>query len=433
MARYKDIAFLGTGGNAEVFLCERDTDGLRFAKKKILPTSSNDTKDRFKREVRLLAKLDHPNIVSIVGTHLETEPLWFVMTLYQSSLEALVPTITGDVPRISKLFSAILDAVEYAHSEGVIHRDLKPGNVLLNSDDDIVVSDFGLGRLIDSDSTRLTETGDWMGTVLYMAPEQHGDTKSADARADIFSLGRILYELMTGRLTSAVQDTTGIDPAIALIISRCTKRKPGDRFQTVADLKVAWRVAVGNEDAGSDSERLKLLLSNLLTSSFDGKGVTEILEILGRHSDEKDLLHDTLIALPAEAIKAFSSHDTEQTKHLMKQFVDHATAQSWPFSYTDKIGDYCERAYNAVSDPELRADLLHCAIDVGIGHNRWHVLGIATSLLNASRSPAESIALAERIRTASPSIKEWIRGNLSDSKRDTLLGKALEDRPDPLF
>jgi serine/threonine protein kinase len=433
MARYKDITLVGVGGNAEVFLCERDTDGLRFAKKKILIGADDDTKDRFKREVRLLAKLDHPNIVTIVATHLEEEPLWFVMPLYQSSLENLVPTITGDAQRISKIFGAVLDAVEHAHAEGVIHRDLKPGNVLLNTDDDIVVSDFGLGRHIDSNSTRLTGTGAWMGTILYMAPEQLGDTKHADERADIFSLGRMLYELMTGRLTSAVQDASGIDPAIALIIARCTRRRPEDRFQTLTELKVVWRVAVGTEDAGSDSQRLKLLLSNLLASSFDSKVVTEILEILARHNDETDLLHDTMMALPTTAIRAFSSQNAEQTKHLLKRFVDHATSQSWPFSYTDKIGDFCERAYNVVTDPEVRADLLHCAIDVGVCHNRWHVLGIANSLLNANRSPAESIALAERIQSASPAIKEWIRGNLSNSKRDTLLDKALEDTPDPSF
>lgn len=433
MASYKNIRLLGTGGNAEVFLCERDTDSKRFAKKKLLPSADSDTKERFKREVRLISKLDHPNIVSVIGIHLESEPLWFVMPLYKSSLETSVPTITGDVSRIAKVFGAVLDAVEYAHSEGVIHRDLKPGNVLINSDDDLVVSDFGLGRHVDANSTRLTGTGSWMGTILYMAPEQLGDTKSADGRADIFSLGRMLYELMTGPLTSAVQDTTGIDPAIALIIARCTKRRPEDRFQTVSELKVAWRVAVGIEDAGTDSDRLKLLLSNLLTSSFDDSVVTEILQVLARHSDEKDLLHETLIALPSEALEAFSSHDPEHTKRLIKQFVEHATAQSWPFSHTDRIGDFCDRAYKAVSDPEMKADLLCCAIEVGLDHNRWHVLGIAEALLKLSRSPAETIALAERITKAGPRIKDWIREHLSTSKREALIDKALEQDEDPIF
>lgn len=432
MAIYRNIRPLGKGGNADVLLCERDTDLKQFAKKKLLPSSDIETKERFKREVRLVSKLDHPNIISVIGTHLATEPLWFVMPLYKSSLEAFVPTIAGDVPRIAKIFGAILDAVEYAHSEGVIHRDLKPGNVLLNSDDDIVVSDFGLGRHVDANSTRLTGTGSWMGTILYMAPEQLRDTKSADGRADIFSLGRMLYELMTGPLTSAVQDTKGIDPAISLIIARCTKNRPEDRFQTVSELKVAWRVALGIEDAGTDSDRLKLLLSNLLTSSFDDSVVSEILEMLARHSDEKDLLHETLIALPSLALEAFSSHDPEHTKRLIGQFVEHAMAQSWPFSYTDRIGDFCDRAYKAVSDPEMKADLLCCAIEVGLDHNRWHVLGIAEALLNLSRSRAETIALAERITGARPRIKGWIREHLSTSKRGALIDKALEQNEDPI-
>jgi hypothetical protein len=134
------------------------------------------------------------------------------------------------------------------------------------------------------------------------------------------------------------------------------------------------------------------------------------------------------MALSGEALDVLHSVDEGQTKDLVTRFVEHASAQSWPFSYTDKIGDFCERVYHAVPDPEVRAGLLMCAIEVGVEHNRWHVLEIAEGLIGSNRSPAESIALAERVQNASRTVKEWIRENLPTAKRDRLLAKALEER-----
>jgi eukaryotic-like serine/threonine-protein kinase len=423
---YRDIKKIGVGGNAEVHECERDGDKARFAKKRLLDTADDETKDRFLREVRLLAKLDHPNIVSVVTTRFDKEPLWFVMPLYEASLDDQFPGIAGDMPRIKKIFGSILDAVEYAHAEGVIHRDLKPANVLMNSDDDVVVSDFGLGRFIDSESTRLTQSGNWLGTPLYMAPEQSRGTKVADARSDVFSLGRILYELVTGSLTTAVQDTSSLDPGIALIIERCTKTNPAARFPAVTDLKTAWRTAVGLEEAGSDSERLSALSAKLASDLVPTTTVVkEVFDILSRHADDMDLLHNTVMALqPAAALK-FVESEPKRARVVLRRFTDHIEAQSWPFSYTDKIGDVCARLFNHITDAVIRADLLHCLIELGVGHNRFYVTALAQKLLNQARTPAENIALAERIHGASPRNKDWLLENLPMSRRDRMLERAL--------
>ena len=398
---------------------------MRFAKKRILQGTDQDTVDRFKREVRLLAKLDHPNIVKVVGMRLEEEPLWFVMPLYANSLEDCLHSITADQLRIQTIFSAILDAIEYAHSEGVIHRDLKPGNVLLNGADDIVVSDFGLGRSVDSDSTRRTGTGDGMGTPLYVAPEQWGDTKRADERADIFSLGRILYELLTGPLTTGFQDTSGIDPALALIVTRCTRKDPDQRFQSVSELKTAWRVAIGEEDAGSDTDRLKSRLTGLLSSVLDTTAAKDVMEILRRHFDDHDLVHNALIVVPKGVFKIFGELDLEFTRALLTAFVQHVATQSWPFSHTDKIGDACQRAFEAIADPESRIVMLQCAASVGLDYNRWHVQAVAADLVAKISTPAERIALAEAIKRERQWFREWVTEKLPEAKRDAVLKEAL--------
>lgn len=253
MAKYVNLQKLGSGGFGEVHSCRREDDGLTFAKKTLL-AADPESEDRFRREVRMLSKLDHPHIIKVVGRRLSKSPLWYVMPLYKRSLVQEFPGIVGDEDRVRKVFDAILEGMQYAHEQGIVHRDLNPGNVLLNSDDDVAISDFGLGRALDSLSTRETSTGDAFGTPGYVAPEQAADAKQADARSDVFALGRIMYQLYTGDKPSAIQDLSRLAPGIALIVERCTRTDPERRFQDAAELRTAflnlWAVADVRTDEG---------------------------------------------------------------------------------------------------------------------------------------------------------------------------------------
>jgi serine/threonine protein kinase len=422
VANYRNSTRIGSGGFGEVWRCERDSDGARFAKKMLLPGCAAMAKSRFQKEVRILAKLDHPNIIPVVARHLETDPLWYAMPLYDRSLDDELPHIQNDGERIPVIFGAILDAVEYAHSEGVIHRDLKLANVLMNNDDDVVVTDFGLGRVIDAESTRLTSTGDRMGTIFYMAPEQLRDSKSSDARSDVFSLGRILYELYTGQLTSAVQDTTSVDPAIALIIDRCTRSDPEKRFQSVSELKNAWNAAVRARDSSTDYEQLKKISARLAATRHPDVGdVLEVLEILGRYGDDTDLLHDTLMQLPPRAVAIMVSENRARARDLISRFVQHVTGQAWGFSYTDSIGRQCSALFEYIDDPQIRADLLYCVVEVGVSHNRWFVVRIAQELFEKAHNSAESLAIVERFSTAGRSFVDWIKEHVGTSRLNPII------------
>jgi eukaryotic-like serine/threonine-protein kinase len=204
-------------------------DGAILAKKKLLVADA-DSICRFSREVRIQSRLDHPNIVKVIAQRLQTRPYWYVMPLYRRSLDDELRNPIGDEKRVKKIFGAILDGMEYAHKEGVLHRDLKPKNVLMNSDDDLAITDFGLGRMVDSESSRVTPTGEGMGTPLYVAPEQWDDLKTADVRSDIFTLRRMLYEFYTGRLTSSTQDLSQLPAGVAVIVGRCTQHDPARRY-----------------------------------------------------------------------------------------------------------------------------------------------------------------------------------------------------------
>src|SRR5262249_2726933 len=148
-------------------------------------------------------------------------------------------------------------------------------NVLMNNDDDVVVTDFGLGRALDSDSTRHTITGFGMGTLLYMAPEQMSNAKNADQTSDIYSLGRILLEMFKGRLQSTATDTSSLDAGIAHLIEKCTLTDRQRRYQSVTELKQDFLSVMGVAPALSPYEEITSLIKTLIVMTSPKRAEVE--------------------------------------------------------------------------------------------------------------------------------------------------------------
>lgn len=239
--RYERRSEIGSGGFGRVFRAVRRADGVEVALKELSGAVSPEDIERFKREVKLQSMLLHPNIVPILEADTASDPPFCVIPLAQWNLKDSIPKLVGDLARTKRLFDHVLRGVEHAHRKGVIHRDLKPENVLIFWDDDqetARVADFGLGKRLDSESLSLTSTNRSMGTPLYAAPEQWDDSKNVDERADIFGLGRMLQEMIVGRLT--LYSTAADVPAstgLADVIRQCTERDPEARYATIASLR----------------------------------------------------------------------------------------------------------------------------------------------------------------------------------------------------
>lgn len=390
MAEYKPITKIGEGGFGEVWTCKADGKGALLAMKSVLPTLDEDGKERFAREVRILGSLDHPNIVRVLDTRLNFDPLFYIMPLYQRSLSVELANLGGDKDRINAVMTRILDAVEYAHKQGVLHRDLNLRNVLMNSDDDLVISDFGLGRLVDSESSRKTMSGYGMGTVFYMPPEQVDNAKYADQRADVYSLGRMVYELFTGPLNSLHQDVSGLPPVIAHIVTRCTQHNPDHRFQTVTELKNARRT---NFDAVAKLvglDELRALVSILVTSGrFESNQVRQLSDLLEQNQEDKDLIHEVLMKLDARLISEAWRYNKGGIGLILHEFLLLIAQRGWGFDYTDTIADHLQRLYAVIDDPALRATIITSLFELGESHNRWHVLGVFDQFMYQQRSKAE--------------------------------------------
>ncbi|MFL5351981.1 serine/threonine protein kinase [Archangium sp.] len=265
--RYEVVRLLGQGGMAAVYevrhLGLHSTHALKVLNEDY--ARSDDIRGRFLAEGRIQAKLRHPNIVQV--TEIVTTP---VAGLVMDYIEG--PTLSelcrgqGLEPKVLlEVFTPVLDAIEEAHKRGVVHRDLKPDNIIIGRDSrdrlQPKVTDFGIAKMLEGegqDGKARTQAGARMGTLLYMSPEQIRGAAEVDARTDIFALGAILYEAATGRVAfhaSSDYDTmkaivegtyappervvTGLPPVIAGCIRKALAVDPAERFQDCAAFRSA--------------------------------------------------------------------------------------------------------------------------------------------------------------------------------------------------
>jgi serine/threonine protein kinase/tetratricopeptide (TPR) repeat protein len=247
------------GGMSRVFVAEE----LALARKvviKVMPpeTAAAVNVARFRREIQLAASLQHPHIVPLLSAGSRGDLLYYVMPLIEGESLRAKLLKSGELP-VSDVAWILRDsalALAYAHSHGVVHRDIKPDNILLTGKF-AVVADFGVAKAVSeaANESNITSAGVALGTPTYMAPEQASADPNTDHRADIYALGVVGYELLTGappftgtspQMILAAQVTrtpehvtkqrASVPPALANVIMRCLEKKPADRWQTAEEL-----------------------------------------------------------------------------------------------------------------------------------------------------------------------------------------------------
>lgn len=256
--RYQIVREIGSGGMGRVYQAVDTETGRPVAAKVLIAGEDIDLKGllRFQQEGAVLSTLKHPNIVQVYGTHLEEHTSSIIMELLEgSSLGDMLQRERLTRPRIRHIMRQVASALAYAHSRGIVHRDVKPDNIMVVGDDHVKVTDFGIARVLQEGGTLNTQTGTAIGTPLYMSPEQIEGHK-LDGRSDIYSFGAVLYQTVTGRppfdggdpLTIAFKHVhRAPDPPGEVsgdvpedwedLILRCLAKNPNDRPQTAAGLE----------------------------------------------------------------------------------------------------------------------------------------------------------------------------------------------------
>lgn len=240
------IELIGAGGMGAVYKARQA--GLdRLVALKVLPSEfDHDVKFalRFTREARTLARLSHPNIVSVYEFGNVEDTFYFLMEFVDgSTLREVVRAGQLSPEHALTIVPHLCDALQYAHDKEVVHRDIKPENILLAVDGTVKIADFGLSRILGSEGQQETLTGTHqvMGTPRYMAPEQLEGSHGVDHRADIYSLGVVFYEMLTGELPigrfSAPSKKAEIDVRLDEVVLRTLEKEPQRRYQHASQVK----------------------------------------------------------------------------------------------------------------------------------------------------------------------------------------------------
>ncbi len=269
---YRILSKIGSGGMGDVWLAEDTRLGRKVALK-LLPAEVASTPDRLHRfhlEARATASLNHPNIAHIYEIDESDETHFIAMEFVEGeTLSRYLKAHRPELRTILKIFEGVADGLAKAHASGILHRDLKPDNIMVTPDGRVKILDFGLAKLMPRpdgeisqlDDTGITTPGAIVGTPSYMSPEQaRGRTLEIDARSDIFAFGCVLFEAVTGIKAFRGEDHVDTlikivrDPAPSLsdinpmlpdvlqrIIHHCLEKTPENRFQTINDVGIELR------------------------------------------------------------------------------------------------------------------------------------------------------------------------------------------------
>jgi serine/threonine protein kinase len=269
---------IGSGNESRVFLAA-DQAGEKVALKILHPSLLESVSaERFLREIKLVSQLNHPRIARLLDSGEREWLVYLAMAFIDGPTLSEVLQHDGrlSIADTLRLACDLLDALDYAHQLGIVHRDVKPGNVVISPDRGAVLLDFGIARAISTSiSNEITRTGVTVGTSAYMSPEQINGEQQIDGRSDLYSLGCVLFECLAGRapfvwrkeivvlqlhLTEPVPDVRTFRPEVsaelAKAITKALAKLPGERWQSATDLRevlelLSCRVAeAGSEAAG---------------------------------------------------------------------------------------------------------------------------------------------------------------------------------------
>src|SRR6476619_5280695 len=263
LGRYEVVSELGKGAMGIVYLAKDPVIGRLVAIKTIRATGGDEDdtqefRERFVREAQTAGILSHPNTVTIhdIGEDAETETSYIAMEYIEGkNLKMLLAEKTRfPYEQIAEMIAEIAEALDYAHRKGIIHRDVKPANVIITTDGKVKITDFGIAKIA---SSNLTTTGQFLGTPNYMSPEQVSGAP-VDGRSDIFSLGVVLYELLTNRkpfqgdnltaisykivhedFTPPAELASEVPPEFNPIVARAMAKDPWNRYQRGKDMALA--------------------------------------------------------------------------------------------------------------------------------------------------------------------------------------------------
>lgn len=369
-----------TGGMSDVYRVFDGTD--RYVLKIVKENATEEYVKLFRREIRILKSLKHPNIIEVVSDAHDSERPYYVMPNCGKSFVEIANSKTSELDLLGYAIS-FCEAIQFAHEHGVYHRDIKPQNVLLYKGV-VKVSDFGLSRFVSRDTTTITNTDMKAGTQGYMPPEfYNGVFKDGTIEGDVYMIGKTLYYMYShGKDVSNVRSES-VPLQIFSIIDKCTKNEPNQRYSSVAtivsELKDYRNLLIEAENAPKTIDEIKA--SYRSNSPQFNKEVYKTLNTLGNNSTDWGyalrLLHDN-------ELHQILIYNRDTIVALSLNFIN---CLSYPtdfvqFSDIDEFARFTRFLVDVNTDESIKQNLIEFMINMTINYSRYPAMRIVANILN---------------------------------------------------
>jgi serine/threonine protein kinase len=426
---------IGQGGMGLVLRVESLADGACYALKYCRLEGLE--RKRFTREVRLMQRVRHPNVVRVLHSNLRHDPPYFVMPLAEHSLESELPRIRGDEAQALSVFRQVGLGVRALHDCGIVHRDLKPANILRFADGRIAVSDLGLAKCESGETTELTQTRAILGTFAFLAPEQllPEGSRRADVRTDIFQLGKVLYQILTG-LSPALIDPKALPRGLAHILQRATCQNPDGRYRRLGEFFDALRYYELAKDPVQHSrealESLVLQAEDLLKRREDLGGVVpEILAVLSQfgHPDPAPTAVLSMFdRIPDPLLRVMAREFGDEFLPVLRGYAEaiRVRAARCNFAYADLVARRMRAVFAHACHVEVKRVALQALLVAAVALNRFAAMGVFNRLLIDIKTADLAIAVAEMLRDHADYYRQ-VGGVVPSNRLHPVIGDVQRD------
>jgi serine/threonine protein kinase len=348
-----------------------------------------------------------------MGSSLDRSPPFFVMPFAAATMREKLNSLFADTDLAIRALLQVVAGVRHAHDNGIIHRDLKPENVLFYSsmpaEHQYKVSDFGLGKHFAIETLTMTRTGQRLGTPIYAAPEVLVDPRSANASADVYSVGVMLWELVAKKhalhFDRGVDDTT-LPSGFRTVISRATRSNREARYANLEEMMMDLTI-VASATPRHPTHSIEAILAELLGSQNpDRAALIELDRILTDQSDDIVVYRNALPTISSEILTQYYKFAPKNLIGRVRTYIDHTTGRL-PYEYTDRVAIFLKRAFDTISDTQLRTEILAHICTVGHYHNRYLVRDVARIILESAKSK-DGILIVRHALLGVPRAGLWV-------------------------
>lgn len=393
IGNYNIIKKIGKGGFGEVYVAEKDDTNYAL---KICSRSDEESIRRFNREVRLMESIKNENVIEVLNYDFKNSPPFFVMPLCQGALSTRdyknnVEVLINDLLQICDGLEAL-----HNHPQRIIHRDINPNNILIDNDK-LKLSDLGLGKFEERDSTILTPSSIMMGTEGFAPPEFYkiGGTKNATITSDIYQLGKTIYALYTHESPTYI-DIDKIPAGLFYIIRKCTNINPLERYANVSDLKAALNnhleILKGENNPYSSFDKI---LTEMQSKKATKENVNNLFNILYEFKDDSELFYAKTKTIPNDYFSFLNTGDLQIFIDVYSNVITELNNNgklSW--SDAENIASQMRKIFNSTTSIDIRTNALRITLFFASTFNRYDAMDIFNSMLKSVKNDDEANSVA---------------------------------------